>query len=121
MTEASQNARETNEITGGSEGAPERSLDDLYDALFKYRYPVYTVDALSPYVLSSSSMSLIGGDLTQLSDTEIDMRVRTVENISHASGDIISRIIETASNQSNGIVVQSFNEELISKLSEAIA
>lgn len=47
LTQASESAKESNETTGGSEGAPEHNIDDLYNALFTHRLPVYTIDLSS--------------------------------------------------------------------------
>ena len=36
-----------NETVGGQEGAPEKTVEDIYDALFTYKFPVYTIDMLA--------------------------------------------------------------------------
>jgi len=35
------------ETIGGQEGMPEKTTADIYDALFTYKFPVYTIDLLS--------------------------------------------------------------------------
>ena len=46
LTQASDDAKENSEVIGGNEGAPEHTMDDLYDALFTYHFPIYTLDIL---------------------------------------------------------------------------
>lgn len=47
LTNASDDAKDMGDTINGQEGMPEKTTADIYDALFTYKFPVYTIDLLA--------------------------------------------------------------------------
>ena len=105
LTNASDDAKDMGDTINGQEGMPEKTTADIYDALFTYKFPVYTVDLLalgqvvnkSPTTQSKLSYlnyinSIADADISKLKEDSKSYDEQIYKSVTSSVQDISSEI-----------------------------